>query len=315
MNTKQLQQRWKDDRDLAHAVAAWLGDTSLPMPAGIGEIDNRIDLRGLPTFPAGPVRKIESTRWNHLDLSHADLSGLQLRNVEIRDCRLDHANLKRAHLINVVCTRTSLVSANLQNAGFGAITPETQTIWRNVDFTNAKIGGHLWVGATIDGCNFRGAKMQRSEFHRCLITDTKFGTDLTEVTFNGATQGMMKTPPFPEYDRVPMRRLDFTESNLSFTAFRKCAMDDTVWPDDPNVRVITDPVTRIGKAIEWLNGTGAQNNINAGKDLQRLLDDTGTLLSDGQPFVVVELGFWQKPLFKADVEEALFGAGQAPAEG
>ncbi|MGH3975717.1 MAG: pentapeptide repeat-containing protein, partial [Pseudonocardiaceae bacterium] len=109
MNTKQLKQRWKDDRELANATTAWLGDTSLPIPAGISQVDGLIDLRGLPTFPAGPVRKITSTRWDHLDLSHSDLSGLQLRDVEITDCRLDQANLKRAHLINVECSRTTLV--------------------------------------------------------------------------------------------------------------------------------------------------------------------------------------------------------------
>lgn len=314
MNKKALRQRWRDQPELARAAVDWLADPTTTRPAGLETIDGRIDLRCLPAFPADR-RQFDAIVWDHVDLSSADLTGLWLNSGQIADSSLVGADLRRTKLLDVTIANSDLAAADFRQATVGnSVTGDWPTL-TDVDLTNANISGVTWVGVTITRCTFERTKLKKTTFGRCLITDTTFATDLTEVEFHGSRTPVAKINPFRDLEAVPMRGVDFAKSRFDDTVFRNCAVESIKWPDDPNVRVITDPVTRIGKAIEWLNGTGAKNNINAGKDLQRLLDDAGTLLPDGQPFVVVELGFWQKPLFKADVEEALFGAGQAPPGG
>lgn len=308
--TKQVTQRWKDLPGLAAAAARWLSDPSQPLPDGIGTSEGRVDLRGLPTFPAGDVRKLRGVRWSGLDLSYADLSRLWFFDVVIEDCVLDHASLKGARLGGVECRQTTLVGADLQQASMGGATADSWPIWIDVDFSRAKFGPRMWTGVTISRCTFDGTKLKGAEFNRCSINDTSFATDLSEVIFDGERLGLARDKPFPEHDSVPMRRVDLSRSTLMFTGFRRCATADLRWPTNPELRVIPDPAGRVKKAIAWLETTGDTGNVAAAKALPRMLHDMNVLLPDRTPFIVVNLAEWDRPPFKADMATALFGEGQ-----
>lgn len=309
-SAKQLKQRWKDRPDLADAASAWLGDTARPLPTGIEFVEGRIDLRGLPTFPAGLIREINGTHWDQVDLSHADLSGLQLSDVRITGSRLDSTNMKRVVFAGGECVRTSLVGADLQDASFGGLRPGTGTTWSEVDFTKAKMAKRFIVGAQISNCTFRDTKMKATEFYRCLISDTVFATDLREVIFEGRRMGMAKERPFPEYESVPMRGVDFTGSTFYYTTFRQCATEAVTWPEDPKLRIVPVDSPQVEKAIAWLVAQGGGANKGAAKTLHDDVEDANVALPEGTRYLLVNLAEWERPPLDADVEAALFGAGQ-----
>lgn len=311
MSKKDVTQRWKDQPGLAAAVARWLSDTAAPLPEGIGTLDGRVDLRGLPTFPAGNVRELRGVRWSGLDLTYADLSGLWFFDVVIEDCILDQASLKNSRLLGVVCNRTSLVGADLQQATVGGATADSWPTWTDVDFSKAKLGRRMWSGVTITRCTFTDTKMKGTEFYRCSISDTTFATDLSEVIFDGKRSGLARDLPFPEQESVVMQRVDLSRSRLMFTGFRTCTMEGVSWPEDPKVRVILDPADVVEKAAGWLEAQDGRGNSAAAKGLRRLMDEVNVLLPDGTPFVVVNLAEWEQPSYANDMEAALFGEGQS----
>jgi hypothetical protein len=180
-----------------------------------------------------------------------------------------------------------------------------------VDFTGAEVGRRFWVGGTIDRCTFESTKLTGTEFYRCLITDSVFATDLRDVVFDGTRKGMMKETPFPEHDRVPLTRVDFTGSRFFMTGFRSCAMEGITWPNDPKLHLITLPSEQVDRALVWLDAQGDRDNTATAKGLRRTIEDEASvMLPDKSRFIVINLAESETPPFTDDMEAALFGAGQ-----
>lgn len=120
---------------------------------GAGEVDGRVDLRGLPVPVAGRLRRFEVAGWfaedvgdlvvlrnarlEGLDLSGAQLQSLRFFGSRIADCRLDGAACQDWRMWDTEVTDCSFVGASLRDAAVGSWHEGRRNTWRRVGFRGA----------------------------------------------------------------------------------------------------------------------------------------------------------------------------------
>ena len=259
--------RWKgDSAALAGEVVRRLQRNGRLTDLGLGEVDGRVDLRGLsmgsparrPTKVVGTTRApdqplfvsvpiVRKLRFAHLDFSGAVLPDWLLRNVEIVDCRFDDADLRDWAVFDGSVTRTSFRGADLRGMLLG-----NGTAYRDCSFERADLRGTTSAKVTFEDVDFRGANLHEVEFPDSRFVRCRFGGQMYGTIFGG------EAPP----DAID--GADFSEAETRYVDFRALNLRDVVPPGHPdnfvieNVREVLDALWREieadpGHPMAWMD--------------------------------------------------------------
>lgn len=210
-----LRRRWDGPAaaGLVRAVRTWLTGQG-PRPAGLGTVEGRTDLRGIPltttpTTVGDPDDPARGVTWEGLDLSSARLEELRFFAGTVRDCRFDGASLVGLKLWGSEVVDCSFQRADLRSRGLG--TGEwhgRRDVWRRVAFDRADLRESVFVGCVLDACTFErtssllqvvDAEVSGCTFvgeltsllvsgqgHRFPVSPTAFSADLGRAVLRGS---------------------------------------------------------------------------------------------------------------------------------
>lgn len=200
---------------LVRAVRTWLTGQG-PQPDGLGTVDGRVDLRGIPLTatpatvgdPDDPGRGVT---WESLDLSGAQLEELRFFGGSIRDCFLDGASITGFKLWGTEVVDCSFRRADLRSRALG--TGEwhgRRNVWRRVAFDRANLRESVFFGCVLEECTFEKTtkllQITDSEVHGCT-----FVGQLTSLLVSG--QGH-RLPVSPEAFSADFSRAVFRDSKI-----------------------------------------------------------------------------------------------------
>jgi uncharacterized protein YjbI with pentapeptide repeats len=148
-----------------------------------GDIDGRIDLRGLPLTRlattrltageqgAGPA-EVDGPAWVGLDLTGADLYELNWVGLTVRDCVMDDADIEHLRCWAVTVTDTSMVRAKLYYGQLGTSEyGHRRSRWERVDLRRADLRATTadveFHSVDLRHAKFRGTDFGWSDFHDC----------------------------------------------------------------------------------------------------------------------------------------------------
>jgi transposase/uncharacterized protein YjbI with pentapeptide repeats len=213
---------------------------------GLGEVDGRVDLRGLPApqpspaarrnlaeVRAGRMRPEEAGRGlervelvgvglRGLDLSGALLDKVTIRGCVVEDCVLDGVHGHGLGIARSTVRDTSFRDADLRDGGglmgrAGGVVPE----FDRVDFSGADLRKWGQMTAWFRDCDFSGARLDECSFIRCGLVRCRFSGVMREVLFRGGQ--------YPDGREVP----DHVEDvDMSGAAFRHVIRNDFVSYDE-----------------------------------------------------------------------------------
>jgi uncharacterized protein YjbI with pentapeptide repeats len=221
---------------------------------GLGEIDGRVDLRGLviprpETVPFGamggllleratsPFTRIEGVSWEGLDFSWGDLSGIKLHHVRIRNCLLNGTGFSQVGMWGTEVADTSFTNSFMVDTVLGSLgkfngnTARNQ--WNGVNFIRADLRDAVFHGADFADCRFEDCNLAEVQMGQCNFTRVTFSGLLREVTFDSRDIGDRPAPK-------PLIDVDFSSAVFSFVAFRGTYLERVAFPDLPGLRVIPD---------------------------------------------------------------------------
>jgi uncharacterized protein YjbI with pentapeptide repeats len=265
---------------------------------GLGEVDGRVDLRGIPAprprliSPEDTARRLAGRRLiqaafiemtGHVFVDGAALRGLDLtgarldevifRGCKLDDCVLDGASGRDLALIRTSVRGCSFRGASLKGAALCAAEDGGYTEYDRVDFTGADLrGDSRTVTAWFRDCDFSGARLDGTSFVDCGLVRCRFAGDLQDVRFygSGILSGERKGP-----DHVA--DLDLSGAVLRNVTVKGVHLAAVRLPDDPGLRVIRNYPCVMRKAAAALRGredkpavflrmrfTGALKNIDLG---------------------------------------------------
>ncbi len=243
MTKKDLVGRWKTsegERLMQEVLGRLLAHESLS-DMGLGEIDGRVDLRGIAA-PApvpldthekkkgwlvqelGGLVKFEGAALTNLDFSGGRLEGLRFYNTTIANCRFDEARCQDWRLWAMDVTDTSFVGADLRKAVLGAWYKGRGDVYRRVNFSRANLRSIVCPAATFVDCDFGDAQLAKVDFQSSSFIRCRFAGLLREVTFYD--HGFNTGKPDPN----PMEDVDFTEAELRMVEFRRLNLDRVKFP-------------------------------------------------------------------------------------
>jgi uncharacterized protein YjbI with pentapeptide repeats len=228
---------------------------------GLGEVDGRTDLRGLPAPIPKRRRRFEAAGWfaeelgglvvlRGIRLEALDLSGGQLQSLrffasQIADCRLDEASCQDWRLWDAEVTDCSFAAASLRDAALGTWHEGRRNVWRRVDFSGADFRVVAPLGAVFEDCDFSGARIANVRFEQCAFIRCRFAGSLHEVVFDGRK---VADGPLP----APMESVDFTDAFLDQVEFMGLDLSRVILPRDPDVRLIRRYRCVIQRALAML---------------------------------------------------------------
>jgi len=216
----------------------------------LGEVDGRIDLRGLPAPPPRRLARFEAAGWfveelgnliklqgvtlRRLDLSGAVLDSLRLNSCAIEDCVLDKARCHDWRMWESRVKDTSFRGSSLRGSVLGAWSAGKGNQFTNVDFVKADFRNSNRFTAVYTDCDFSGAKLDQAEFRRCGLLRCRFAGVLNEVVFDGrAYHPEEREPNFCE-------DVDMTGTVLRLVEFRGIDLSSVKLPAEPGLRVINN---------------------------------------------------------------------------
>lgn len=181
-----------------------------------GEVDGRVDLRGLPLTPKPSKDRVtvgsaQGSRWVGLDLSGADLREMNWIRHTVTDCVLDDADLTNLRCWGVAVTQVSLRRAGLHHAQLGARMEDApKSHWFQVDLTSADLRASTASHATLESVDVGGAKLAGAHWN-----------DLVDVTFRGVVQGLTlgRGPTGSDWDDTRLRGIDLSAARLRDVRF------------------------------------------------------------------------------------------------
>jgi uncharacterized protein YjbI with pentapeptide repeats len=250
MTANELCERWttREGQRLANEVLARLSSRRTLQGLGLGEIDGRLDLRGL-TVPQ-PTR-VSSTREGRLrvdtltglvefdgaelrdlDLRHSQLDSIRFFRCSVVNCRFDGARCRDWRLWAVDVTDSSFVGADLRSSMLGAWHNGRGGTFRNVDFSRADFRDAVSSTATFVDCDFSYARLVKIDFDSSGFIRCRFAGELREVTF--WDHGFKTGKPDPN----PMEDVDFSNATLRWVEFRRLDLDRVRFPNDADHIVV-----------------------------------------------------------------------------
>lgn len=242
MTAKDLKERWRSTEGSAlakEALAFLLGDG--PQPAGVSNVDGRLDLRGFsisqPTVgrtvgiaAGGRVVELDGTleirdsHWNQIDLSYASLRGLRFFNTTITDCVFDSADCTDWRLWTSTVSDSSFVGSDLTDTALATWWDGRRNLWKGVNFDTAKMTKLRLHGGVFDACTFRNTKLDGTEFRLTSLRRCVFAGQLSDVMFFG--RDVDGEPP-----STPLIDVDFSESIFDYVDFIGCRFERVTVPD------------------------------------------------------------------------------------
>ena len=232
-------QRWTDDEGrLAQEVIRRLQRNGRLTDLGLGEIDGRIDLRGLtnarparratavagvergrsgPAFLSLPL--VRRLRLAHLDLTGARLEDWLLRKVDLVDCVFEGARLDLS-LFGGTVSESRFSGADLRSLTADGTTFRATTFER-ADLRRATIANVTFEDVVFDHANLRDVEFPDSRFVRCRFAGRLDGTMFGEAGPEDALDGT-----------------DFGDAELVLVRFRRLNLAGIVPPRHPDNLVI-----------------------------------------------------------------------------
>jgi uncharacterized protein YjbI with pentapeptide repeats len=262
-----LRKRWAtaEGKERAEEAVARLAAGRSLDGLGVGWVDGRIDLRGLPVPIARRLRRFEAAGWfaeelgdlvvlrgarlEGVDLSGAQLQSLRFFGCRLADCRLDEAACQDWRLWDTDVADCSFVGANLREAAVGTWHDGRRNSWRRVDFRRADFRVVAPVGAVFEDCDFSGSRLAKTRFEQCVITRCRFASALTEVVFDGR---QLEGRPAPA-----KLDADFTGALFDQVEFMGSDLSNVTLPQDPDLRLIRRYRCVIERALASLDGDGS----------------------------------------------------------
>lgn len=257
-----LVERWltPDGARLAAAVADGLRRGRPLSPLGLGEVDGRVDLRGLRWgMPKEQGRTrvgsldvtiteqrapFEKARFERLDLSGAFLPSLFLERSVVRDCLFDHASCQRVTIFGGEIADTSFAHADLRNAGpLGAWVKREGTTFARCSFASADLRGTTTGVADFVDCDFSYAKLDKVEFNQAGFVRCRFAGRLNEVIFSVRGRDSKRRGD------NPFSHNDFGATTLEWTTFDGLDLGDCVLPAAPGHLVLRHWHCAMEKAV------------------------------------------------------------------
>lgn len=265
-----LARRWVTaaGRELAEEAVACLVAGRPLDGLGLGEVDGRADLRGLPAPVARRLRRFEAAGWfaeelgglvtlRGVRLEGMDLRGAQLQSFRffgsvVADCRLDGANCQDWRMWDTRVADASFAGASLRDAAVGSWHDGRGNSWRRVSFAKADFRVGAATGAVFAECDFSAARLAKVQFEQCSITGCRFSGRLSGVVFDGRR---LERRPEPG----PLEA-DFTGAVFEDVEFLGLDLSGVILPDDPDLRLIRKDRCVMERALALL---GADDSLPA----------------------------------------------------
>jgi hypothetical protein len=196
--------------------------------AAMGEVDGRLDLRGLPAVGLRllNVPLVRPVRWRRLDLSGADLGDLFLvRGGEFVDCRFDRADCQGWGLFGGTIRGCSFVRADLRDSNMGS-----GTRWIDVDLGHANLRRTHSRNGRFERVRFDHAGLFRREFSSDPLIDCSFAGLVDDCQFGG-----------PDAPPDLVGHVDFSAARLRNPRFWGQDLAEVIPPTSPEHLVIRHP--------------------------------------------------------------------------
>ena len=244
-----LRKRWEtpEGQQRAEEAMACLVTGRALAGLGLGEVEGRLDLRGLPAPIPRRLRRFETAGWfaeelgeltefrgarlEGLDLSGAQLQSFRFHNSQIVGCRFDGANCRDWRLWGTEVLGCRFANANLRESAVGTWHETRRNLWRRVDFSGSDFRIGVSRMAVYENCDFSGAKLAKVKFEQCALTHCRFAGVLREVVFDGRSLADRPAPP-------PMESVDFANAAFDKVEFMGFDLSGVILPQDPDVRLI-----------------------------------------------------------------------------
>lgn len=256
---------------LAREVVARLAEGWPLAGLDLGEVDGRVDLRGLAGSGPGDVA-VRGQVLAGLDLRGARLFGWRLHAATVRDCRLDGADCQDWQLWDSTVERCSFDGADLRGAALGTWQDGHGNSWRAVDLRRADLRGSVCVAARFEDCDFSDARLTGISFEQCTLLRCRFAGALNDVTFDGRS-----VPDRPA--AATMRDVDLADARFDQVDFRGSDLSGVVLPADPDLRVIRRYPCTVERALADLDRADA--DPAASRVLRAVLQSRRHLLRSG----------------------------------
>ena len=266
-STRSLAKRWDTDEGEIRAERAFdaLASGRSLDDAAWGEVDGRLDLRGLraPLPQASPLgREVEGLIVEELsetltvrdaslvslDLSGARLEGLRIFDSTVANCVFDAARCQDWRIWGSHIRDSRFVGTDLRRSAIGPWHAGRGNIYERVNFTRADLRQISCPAATFVDCDFSNARLERVDFQSSGFVRVRFAGELREVIFwdRGLNIGKPETNP--------MKDVDFTDARFKGVEFRRLNLESVTFPTSDGHLVISNYPCVIERALETLRG-------------------------------------------------------------
>ena len=259
-----VQRNWAgtEGRGLADEVIIRLLSGKSLHGLGLGQIDGRADLRGLPV-PApsilgsegfhgltiremGGLLEFNGVRLEALDLSNSTLESLRFFECEIVNCKFTSATCPDWRMWGVNVTDTDFEGASLQDALLGGRHQGRGNIFRSTTFRKADLRRIACDSALFVDCDFSNAKISHVDFGSTGFVRCRFAGELRKVIFwdHGFETGKLEPNT--------MEDVDFSKARFREVEFRRLDLDRVLLPTSGDHVVIRSYRCVLEKALQVL---------------------------------------------------------------
>lgn len=267
----ELKRRWYEPENgrLRIAVLGWLRDGG-PKPAELGEIDGRVDLRGIP-LTASPVTfgdqhdPSAGVAWKSLDLRRAQVDGLRFFAARIENCLFDSASLMDLRLWGSEVVDCSFRRANVYGALGTGEWLGRRNIWRRVDFASASLKEQSFSGCVLDECNFE-KNGRRLVLEGCEVIDCTFRGEFDALLISASERGSSVDLPLTF-------RADFTHATFNDSSIRGYRLDRTRLPEQDDLIVVRNYPPLVDRAVGWLGDHASGEAENVALDILEMWNE------------------------------------------
>jgi uncharacterized protein YjbI with pentapeptide repeats len=267
-----VRERWQGDGGaLAAEVFSRLKGGKTLADLELGEVDGRIDLRGLPaqlpqreylgTIPSPFTGKpwvvskpsgqtlLEGVALAGLDLTGAFLDQVTMRDCVIQDCLLDEAHCHDLGLVRCQVHDVRFRGADLRGSVLGSWRDGKGSEYQHVDFTAADLREATPITAWLTDCDFSAARLDGVKFRLSGLVRCRFSGLLDETEFDGRLFSRDDgTEPNTAED------VDLSATVLRAVKFRGFDLDAVRLPAQPGLRVVRNYPCVLEKVLELIAG-------------------------------------------------------------
>ncbi len=301
-----LRRRWEgpDPVRLVRAVRTWLFGQG-PRPDGLGEVDGRVDLRGIPlTATPGTLGDPDDpgggVTWESLDLSGAQLEQLRFFGGRISGCLFEGTSLTGLRLWGTTVEDSSFRRARLRSGALGTgAWRGLRVVWRRVAFDRADLRESVFLGCVLEGCTFE----QTSRLLQ--ITDS----EVDDCTFVGRLTSLLVSG---EGHRVPVSprafSADFSRAVFRDSKIEGYSLDRVRLPEQDDLVVVRHYPSVMKTAAAYLE---AADPSPAGRSAAGVLHHWFTAPGSADSDVCFDLGGFGDPAVGEAVRQAVAHAEDA----